>query len=155
METARRLFNRMIWWKQIIPRTLYTIYRDEQEGGRRYFGIWRQWLGRAYDFRRIPLTGMIFLAALVSLVLFPNLALAQEANDGGGFVVDLLSGDKVVAYLLALLALVELAKRVVAMVPGKPYNTQIGVVEGLLRKALDFIAGKNGDPADPSLIKKE
>lgn len=50
----KRRFNRMVWWKQIIPRTLYSIYRDEQQGGRRYFAIWRQWLGRVYDHRRIP-----------------------------------------------------------------------------------------------------
>lgn len=55
-ESRRRRWNRMAWFKQIFPRTLYTIYRDEQQGGRRYFSIWRQWTGRAYDIRRIPVT---------------------------------------------------------------------------------------------------
>ena len=52
---AKRKFNRMVWWKQLFPRTLYSIYRDEQESGRRYFSIWRQWMNRAYDIRRIPI----------------------------------------------------------------------------------------------------
>ena len=55
MTESKRRWNRMVWFKQLVPRTLYTIYRDEQQEGRRYFSIWRQWMGRAYDIRRIPI----------------------------------------------------------------------------------------------------
>lgn len=54
IETKRR-FNKMAWFKQLLPRTLYTIYRDEQKDGQRFFCIWRQWLGKATDVRRIPI----------------------------------------------------------------------------------------------------
>lgn len=53
---VNRRFNRMAWFKQLFPRTLYSIYHhDDQEGSRRYFSIWRQWMGRAYDIRRFPI----------------------------------------------------------------------------------------------------
>lgn len=52
MTEGKRRFNRMVWWKQLVPRTVWTIYHDEQDG-KRYFAIWRQWMGRAYDVRRI------------------------------------------------------------------------------------------------------
>lgn len=51
MTQAKRRYNRMVWWKQLIPRTLYTIERTE-EG--RYLVLWRHWLWRAYDVRRVP-----------------------------------------------------------------------------------------------------
>lgn len=55
MKSGKRRTNRMVWWKQIFPRTLYTIDQGE-ENGPRYFEIWRQWLGRAYDLRRVPIS---------------------------------------------------------------------------------------------------
>ena len=50
---AKRKHGRMVWWKQVFPRTLYSIYRDGQ--GTRWFSIWRQWMGNAYDHRRFPI----------------------------------------------------------------------------------------------------
>ncbi len=91
---------------------------------------------------------------VIAFLIPGGVALAADHSGGGFNLVDLLSGGNVAAYLLIVLAVVELAKRVVAVVPGKPYSAEIGVFEGLLRKVLDLVAGKNGDPADPSLIKR-
>lgn len=103
------------------------------------------------------LFSFMFLAFFVVL-LMPFVAFAQEAvaEPGGSFsLVGFLTEGNVAAYILIILAGVELAKRVVSIIPGKPYSAEIGVFEGLLRRVLDFVAGKNGDPADPSLIKRE
>lgn len=106
--------------------------------------------------RLLTLVGLICLVFVVFLVM-PLVAFAQEAvvEPGGGGLLSFLSEGNVAAYILVALALVEVAKRVVQIIPGKPYDAQIGVVEGLLRRFLDLVAGKNGDPADPSLIKRE
>ncbi len=59
------------------------------------------------------------------------------------------------AYLLIALAVVEVAKRVAAVVPGKRDDEIIGIIDGILRKAVDFVAGKTGKASDPSLVKRE
>ena len=62
MKAAKRRFNRMVWFKQLIPRTLHSIYREDEKMGEEYFSkgprylqIWRQWIGRAYDVVRVPI----------------------------------------------------------------------------------------------------
>lgn len=52
MKEKLRRFNKQVWWKQLWPRTLWSLYRDDE--GRRWFSVWRQWLGRVYDHRRFP-----------------------------------------------------------------------------------------------------
>lgn len=98
----------------------------------------------------------LFFLALFVVLLTPLVALAQEADGGGGFnLISLLTEGNAAAYVLIVLALVELAKRVVAVIPGKPASAQLGAVEGVIRNLLDFLAGKTGNPSDPSLIKRE
>lgn len=97
----------------------------------------------------------LFLPLLV-LAVSPIVAFAQEVGlvaddgDGGG-----LPTDQIALYGFIVLALIELARRVVAVIPGKPGSAIIGTVEGLVRNLLDFLAGQHGDPTDPSLVKKE
>lgn len=53
-KTSKRRFNRLAWFKQLFPRTLYSLYRTDS--GEREFAIWRQWLGRVYDYRRFSIS---------------------------------------------------------------------------------------------------
>lgn len=102
--------------------------------------------------RLLALVGLICLFFIVFLVL-PLVAFAQEVAvdpDVGG-----LSTGQIAMYGLIVLALIELAKRVVAVVPGKPGSAAIGAIESIVRNLLDFLAGKTGKPSDPSLIKRE
>lgn len=52
---AKRRFNKLVWFKQVWPRTLYSLYRTSE--GTREFAIWRMWFGRVYDYRRFPVVG--------------------------------------------------------------------------------------------------
>lgn len=56
MKDGRRRLNALVWWKQLVPAVRWRVYEDED--GQRWFAIWRQWLGRAYDHRRIPIESL-------------------------------------------------------------------------------------------------
>lgn len=66
-----------------------------------------------------------------------------------------LSPDSLMLYAVVVLALVELAKRIAAIVPGKRDDEIVSVVDGIVRKAIDFLAGKTGKASDPSLVKRD
>lgn len=59
-------------------------------------------------------------------------------------------------YSAIILAVVEVAKRVAEVVPGKKDDEIVSVVDGLVRRILDFVAGRShGKPNDPSLVKRD
>ena len=99
------------------------------------------------------LIGLMTAFAMFSQVLIPSLAFAQEAGASGlsGFF----SGSNLMVYLLIALAVVEVAKRVTAIIPGKRDDEIVGTIDKVLRRVVDFIAGKTGKPSDPSLVKRE
>ncbi len=99
------------------------------------------------------------LVLFAGLLLLPAVAFAQVASGGDsggilGTLIGLLTDGGIGPYLLILLAGVELAKRVVAVIPGKPLGSELGTLEMVLRQILDLFAGKSGDPKDPSLIQR-
>lgn len=102
----------------------------------------------------------LFLALLMATVavgfslFLPGLALAQEAEAAADTFLGL-SYAQLALYLGIALAAIELAKRVAAAVPGKKDDEIVGIVEGVLRKVVDFVAGKTGKASDPSLVKRE
>lgn len=90
---------------------------------------------------------------LLLMILFFSLVLPAVAMAQG--LPSFLSGDSLMTYLLIALAVVEVAKRVTAIIPGVRDDEFVSVIDGLLRKVVDFIAGKTGKPSDPSLVKRE
>jgi hypothetical protein len=63
---------------------------------------------------------------------------------------------QVAMFSALILAVIELAKRVAEVVPGKKDDEIVGIVDGLVRHVLDWIAGRNlGQPGDPGLVKKD
>lgn len=93
----------------------------------------------------------IFFLAAFFVLAFPNIAFAQE----GGETLLGLEIAKLALYLGIALGVVEVAKRVAALIPGKRDDEIVGVIDGLLRKLVDFVAGKTGRASDPSLVKRE
>jgi len=69
-------------------------------------------------------------------------------NPFGGYAV----------YLLGLLIVVEAAKRLAALLPGKKvdeFEGYLGSAELLLRRLVDFLAGRGKHPEDQSAVKHE
>ena len=97
---------------------------------------------------------MVFGMVMVLGAFLALPALAQDEGGGGGFL-SFLTGGNIMAYLVAGLALIEFAKRVCVIVPGKKDDEIVGIIDGILRKAVDFVAGKTGKASDPSLVKRE
>lgn len=63
--------------------------------------------------------------------------------------------ENILVILVALLSVVEAARRVAETITGKPVG-ELGVVSKWLRKAVDFLAGRShGEAGDPSAIKRE
>ena len=61
---------------------------------------------------------------------------------------------QIAVYAALALAVIELAKRVAEVVPGKKDDEIVSMIDGLLRHMLDFIAGRNlGNPGDPGSVK--
>ena len=56
-------------------------------------------------------------------------------------------------YLGLAWAVVEVAKRVASLTPGKADDEIVNSVERLLRKVIDFMAGQHTDRGDPGMIK--
>lgn len=69
--------------------------------------------------------------------------------------MDWLNAESLMVYAVIVLAAVELAKRIAAVVPGKRDDEIVSVIDGIVRKAIDFLAGKTGKASDPSLVKRE
>jgi hypothetical protein len=62
---------------------------------------------------------------------------------------------QIAIYSALILAVIEVAKRVAEVVPGKKDDEIVSLVDGLLRHMLDFIAGRGlGQPNDPGSVKK-
>lgn len=100
----------------------------------------------------------LFVATSLVAVALLALAFPALAQDAGGsaspsFLV--LLSENWQPILLILLAAVALAQRVAAVIPGKRDDEIVGVVDGLLRKVVDFVGGVPKDPSDPGLVKKE
>lgn len=94
------------------------------------------------------------LFSLTLITLFPLVALAQDASSGG-FSLFGLDAATLALYGVAVLAFIEFAKRVAAIVPGKKDDEIVGVIDGVVRKLVDLIAGKTGRSDDPSLVKRD
>lgn len=99
-----------------------------------------------------------WLGALLLLFVFvpllPAVAWAQEGAALPGFLASINLGA--VAFWIGIsLGLVEVLKRVCSKIPGKTDDEIMGWIEFVLRKVADFLAGKTGDPSDPSLVRKE
>jgi len=60
------------------------------------------------------------------------------------------------AYAALILAVIEVAKRAAEVIPGKTDDQIVSAIDGLFRRVLDFIAGRNlGTPGDPGATKPE
>ena len=100
-----------------------------------------------YGVRALPL---LAVSALTAFLAWP--AFAQDAAPAAP--APLLSPE-VMAYILLALAVVEVARRVAAIVPGRRDDEIVGTVEGLLRRLVDFLGGVPKDPADPGLVRRD
>lgn len=104
--------------------------------------------------RHLSIGLAIAFAMLISIALLPLVAFAQDAPA----IVDGIFGISFVqigVYLAIGLALVEVARRVAEVIPGKRDDEIVSIVDSVLRKMVDFIAGKHGNSSDPSLVKRE
>jgi len=61
---------------------------------------------------------------------------------------------QIAVYSALILAVIELAKRIVEVIPGKKDDEIVSMIDGLVRHILDLIAGRNlGQPGDSGSIK--
>ena len=61
---------------------------------------------------------------------------------------------QIAVYSALVLAVIELAKRIVEVIPGKKDDEIVGIIDGLVRHFLDLVAGRNlGQPNDSGSIK--
>ena len=59
------------------------------------------------------------------------------------------------AYGAILLLLIEAAKRIATLTPGKRDDEIVSRIERLVRGAIDFVAGQHTDRSDPGMIKSK
>ena len=57
------------------------------------------------------------------------------------------------AYLGVFLVVLELAKRIASLTPGKADDEIVSNIERIVRKLIDFAAGQHTDRGDPGMIK--
>jgi hypothetical protein len=59
-------------------------------------------------------------------------------------------------YSALILAVIEVAKRVAEVIPGKRDDEIVSAVDGIIRSVLDLLAGRNiGTPGDPGARKPD
>jgi len=64
-----------------------------------------------------------------------------------------IGGSQIESYVMAAMALIMLAQRVVAITPGKRDDEIANKLEKVFRVVMDALAGQHGDRADPGMIK--
>lgn len=90
------------------------------------------------------------VSALTAFLAWPAFAQdAAPATPSAGLL-----SPELMAYLVLALAVAEVARRAAAIIPGQRDDEAAGVVEGLLRRLVDFLGGVPKDPSDPGLIRR-
>jgi len=102
----------------------------------------------------------LWICFTFSLLVFAMIPLVVRAQEGAPpiDVSNFVSAETMVTiafWIGVALALVEVAKRVCARIPGERDDQITNWVSYVLRWILDLVAGKTGKPSDPSLIKRE